>query len=177
MRDPVRVLFLWFPLHGLIALMTVLGGAGDARAVPLAMDPQFEAAVTGDWGADPATLSDGVATARLQAGILCAAWARDMIGQHWRRLDHEDGPGTWSADRQTLWFQLGWIAEFERRYLRPRIDAESQEALQAAWWPEGVSTQAGSSEAAQIHRFCLRLPGLFGSIDPDAPPRDPAMLR
>ncbi|OLS50923.1 hypothetical protein [Rhodovulum sulfidophilum] len=180
MRYPVLSSFLT-PLGLAVLLIVVLGlSNGPARGgsgVP-PVDPGLAAAVAGDWEAEPADLSDEVATARLRAGILCTSWARDLISQHWRRLDRLVGPGTWSSDRQTLWLQLGWVDAFERRYLRPRIDADSQEVLAATWWPDGISTPAGSTGATEMHRFCMRLPGVFGSIDPDILWREEeAMLR
>ncbi|ARC89517.1 hypothetical protein [Rhodovulum sp. MB263] len=171
-----------FPTPLGLAVLLILGLAlsnGPARAgsAAPAVDPRLAEAVAGEWEDAPADLSDEVATARLKVGILCTSWARDLIAQHWRRLDRLVGPGTWSSDRQTLWLQLGWVEAFERRYLRPRIDADSQEALAAAWWPDGVSTPAGSAGATEMRRLCMRLPGVFGSIDPDLLGREDARMR
>ncbi|WP_175566974.1 hypothetical protein [Rhodovulum sp. ES.010] len=121
------------------------------------------------WPARAGADGPGAETLRLKAGLLCVAWARDMIGQHWRVLDALEGPATWSHARQLLWQQVGWVDAFERRQLRPVIDEDSQRALLRVWWPEGISTEAGSAAAAEMHRFCLRLPGLLGTVDPDGP--------
>lgn len=134
------------------------------------MPPEVEALVAADeWEAHAGPLSDEVETARLKAGILCVAWARDMIDQHWRMLDALEGQSTWTREREQLWHQIGWVEEFEDRYLRPRIDEESQTMLFAVWWPAGISTPAASDEAEEMHRFCLGLPGLLGSVDPFSP--------
>jgi len=154
----------------LALLIGVFPGSAPALELPLRLAPETERMVmTNDWRADGEGVSDAVETARLKAGILCVAWARDMINQHWRLLDLRDGDGSWSRERQYLWQQIAWIKEFETRYLRPRIDADSQEALLNAWWPEGVSTEAGSGPARRMHGFCVRLPGLLGRVDPTSP--------
>jgi len=160
--------------RGLVVSVAILLGLAPAASamepVPFELRPEIEALVTADsWAAAVDHLSDEVETARLKAGILCVAWARDMIGQHWRMLDALEGESTWPRERQQLWQQIGWVDEFEDRYLRPRIDVDSQEALLVAWWPDGVGTPAASDEAERVHRFCLGLPGLLGSVDPHSP--------
>ncbi|TCM77587.1 hypothetical protein EV216_12913 [Rhodovulum steppense] len=149
-----------------LAAALMLGTPAMAGDVPF--DPEATLAELAPLAtpADDPDLSD---TARLKAGILCVAWARDMIAQHWRVLDRLDGPGTWSRARQQLWLQAGWVEEFEARQLRPVIDAASQTDLLAVWWPDGVRTEAGSESALRMHRFCTGLPGLLGTITPDTP--------
>ncbi|TCO72109.1 hypothetical protein [Rhodovulum euryhalinum] len=150
-----------------LAGLLILLGASPAAAVEMPFDPGPTLDELSTVAVPPPEMSE---TARLKAGILCVAWARDMIGQHWRLLDVLDGPGTWSIARQQLWLQVGWVEEFETRHLRPVIDAASQEDLLEAWWPGGVTTPAGSEGAIRMHRFCMGLPGLLGTVDPDAPP-------
>ncbi|GAA0302681.1 hypothetical protein [Rhodovulum strictum] len=151
------------------ALAMALNIGTAARAGEAPFDPEAALAELAPLAiaAGEADLSD---TARLKAGILCVAWARDMIAQHWRVLDALDGPGTWSRARQQLWMQAGWVEEFEAQQVRPVIDAASQTDLLALWWPDGVRTEAGSAAAMRMHRFCTGLPGLLGTITPDAPP-------
>ncbi|TCP41427.1 hypothetical protein [Rhodovulum marinum] len=143
------------------AAAAALLGAGPAMAGEAPFDP----------GPTLRDLSPAATeTQRLKAGILCVAWARDMIEQHWHLLDALDGAGTWSQARQQLWMQVRWVEEFETRQLRPLIDADSQRELCAAWWPDGIRTPAGTEPAMRMHRFCAVLPGLLGTVDPDAPP-------
>lgn len=155
-----------------LAAAVVAGAALPALAAEPPFDPA--AALAGVVLADILPGPDGAPkpgaeTAWLRTGLLCAAWARDMIGQHWHLLDRLEGPGTWSDARQRLWLQAVWVDEFEARHLRPLIDADSQAELVRAWWPGGVATPAGSAEAIAMHGFCGGLPGLLGSVDPQTP--------
>lgn len=78
----------------------------SAEPVPPEFAPEVAPLVAADVWAEPAdALSEAVETARLTSGILCMAWARDMIDQHWHLLDRQEGTGTWTPERQTLWRQ------------------------------------------------------------------------
>lgn len=162
------------------AVLALALWAGPAPALdrPIALPPDIEhLVVADDWPLADAGASDAVETARLKAGVLCVAWASDMIDQHWRLLDALEGPGTWTRARQQLWLQIGWIEAFEADYLRPRIDPDSQRALRDVWWPEGAGTPADSEAAETMHRFCRGLPGLLGAIDPRSPYRSDRAFR
>ncbi|RSK34138.1 hypothetical protein EJA01_08400 [Rhodovulum iodosum] len=153
-----------------LVLATHLSVPATAGARPPQLATEIARLVLADdWVEVEGELSDAVETARLKAGILCVSWARDMIDQHWHLIDRSEGAGSWPPERQNLWRQIGWVDAFETQYLRPRIDADSQAALRAAWWPEGVATRATSDAAREMHRFCMSLPGLLGSIDPYSP--------
>lgn len=156
--------------RGALAALGLLAAAQATEAAPFDPGPTLaDLAAVAAAAPMAAEATDLTETQRLKAGILCVAWARDMIDQHWRLLDVLDGVGTWSERRQHLWQQVGWVADFETRELRPVIDAASQQDLMAAWWPEGVRTPAGSAAAMRMHRFCAGLPGLLGTVAPDAP--------
>jgi len=166
---PFRGRFTAVPM--LVGLILAMAGPVSGGARPFDPGPTLEelspVAARSAGGGAPTGASQ---TERLKAGILCVAWARDMIEQHWRLLDVLDGAGTWSQARQQLWMQVRWVEEFETRELRPVIDAGSQRDLLGAWWPDGVGTPAGSEAALRMHRFCTMLPGLLGTVDPEAPP-------
>lgn len=153
-------------------LIAVCADPAPALERQITLAPDIAAhVVADDWPLDDPGVSDAVETARLRAGVLCVAWANDMIAQHWRLLDSLEGPGTWTRERQRLWLQIGWIEDFESTYLRPRIDADSQRALLDVWWPEGVGTPAGSAAAESMHGFCRGLPGVLEAVDPNSPYR------
>lgn len=90
-----------------LALAAGLAVPAAAEPVPPDFPPEIAPLVSADEWAEPdAALSGAVETARLKSGILCVAWARDMIDQHWHLLDREEGAGTWTSERQTLWRQI-----------------------------------------------------------------------
>lgn len=154
-------------LSSILAGLVLPAGAAEPP-----FDPGTElagVALSGILPDDSGLPPPGAETAWLRTGILCTAWARDMIGQHWHLIDRLEGPGTWSDARQELWLRSVWVDEFEARYLRPLIDAESQASLVQVWWPGGVATPAGSAGAVTMHAFCTGLPGLLGSVDPHSP--------
>lgn len=155
----------------LLGIILAMAGPAAGGARPFDPGPTLEELSPVAARSRDAGLAAGASeTELLKAGILCVAWARDMIGQHWGLLDGLDGPGTWSQARQQLWMQVRWVEEYETRQLRPVIDADSQQDLLGAWWPDGVATPAGSEAAIRMHRFCMALPGLLGTVDPRAPP-------
>lgn len=154
----------------LLSLMLSISPAG-AGQIPFELPEDFTRHLVAphDFLLDERYDAIGGKSARIKAAIWCEAWARDMIDQHWTLLDRTEGQGSWSAARQSLWIQPGWIDEFARDFLDPQIDGETRTTMRSTWWPEGVGTLAGSPEALNAHDFCRYLPGLLYAINPVSP--------
>lgn len=112
-------------------LVLVLG----LLAVPAPLPAQEEASPP--WFIDPA--APGSATPELLVSrVECVAFTRAVIARKWTHSARAHG-GIWTAARQRFWAHLEDLSRYEARFIRPFMDAQTQETMVATLWPDGLA--------------------------------------